>query len=452
MFITYFSQKWSTQKASVIFSSILFVGMAQPLMAHGTITSPKSRIFTCYSENPENPVSNACKAMVASSGAQGLYDWMGVRQGAANDNHQSVVPNGQLCSGGDPATYGGLDLTRSDWVSETVSSGSYTFTWTNTAAHATLYYDYYITKNGYDPTLPLKWSDLELFCHTGLNTPAESSTSHTCTLPQRTGKQVVYSVWQRSDSPEAFYACVDFNFGGTTGNQPPIAKINGPYQVNLSQSIQFSSAGTTDPDGTITRYEWSFGDSSAPSTNANPSHTYTSAGTYNISLTATDNSGATHTANTTATVINTSGAGNLSLSAATYSVNEDAGSINFTINRNGGNQGEISVQVKTIANTATSDVDYTATNQLLTLANGQSSKLVTIEILDDSIYEGNEALTIKLTSNNGSVLTTPSTSTLTIIDNDEEPPPAEVPDSSSGGGSFSWLLGLSLILRRKFTR
>ncbi|NEE17177.1 lytic polysaccharide monooxygenase, partial [Streptomyces sp. SID7499] len=34
------------------------------------------------------------------------------------------------------------------------------------------------------------------------------------TIPERSGRQLVYTVWQRSDSPEAFYACSDVTFGG----------------------------------------------------------------------------------------------------------------------------------------------------------------------------------------------------------------------------------------------
>ncbi|NEE31025.1 lytic polysaccharide monooxygenase, partial [Streptomyces sp. SID7982] len=34
------------------------------------------------------------------------------------------------------------------------------------------------------------------------------------TIPERSGRQLVYTIWQRSDSPEAFYACSDVTFGG----------------------------------------------------------------------------------------------------------------------------------------------------------------------------------------------------------------------------------------------
>src|SRR5690606_19331619 len=125
-------------------------------------------------------------------------------------NHQQVVPNGQLCSGGDPGTFGGMDLARNDWVATPVN-GSQTFTWYNSAAHATLYYRYYITKPGYNPTQPLSWSDLELIADTGPEA-ASHYPSHTVSLPARSGRHVVYAVWQRSDSPEAFYACVDVTF------------------------------------------------------------------------------------------------------------------------------------------------------------------------------------------------------------------------------------------------
>src|SRR5690606_21274752 len=49
---------------------------------------------------------------------------------------------------------------------------------------------------------------------------------------------------------------------------------------------------STDSDGTITSYEWDFGDgnsSAAPS----PEHTYAEGGTYQVELTVTDDDGAT---------------------------------------------------------------------------------------------------------------------------------------------------------------
>ena len=57
--------------------------------------------------------------------------------------------------------------------------------------------------------------------------------------------------------------------------------------------VQFSSAGSTDPDGTIASYSWDFGDGSPLETTADATHTYAAAGTYTATLTVTDNSNLT---------------------------------------------------------------------------------------------------------------------------------------------------------------
>jgi predicted carbohydrate-binding protein with CBM5 and CBM33 domain len=208
-------------RKSVLFlvSALSTLSVSDLVHAHGTVTSPPSRIYRCYQEGPESPDSAACRAAVASMGSAPLYDWNGVRQGAANGNHRAVVPDGQLCSGGDPRSFGGLDLARGDWPATSVSAGSLSFRWTITAPHRTQSYDYYITRAGYDPSRPLRWSDLEPFCHSGAS-GAQSSASHACNLPSRSGGHVVFAVWQRSDSPEAFYACIDVSFGGGDPDEP----------------------------------------------------------------------------------------------------------------------------------------------------------------------------------------------------------------------------------------
>lgn len=89
--------------------------------------------------------------------------------------------------------------------------------------------------------------------------------------------------------------------GGGTGNQAPTARANGPYTGTVGQPIAFSSSGSSDADGTIASYAWTFGDGTT-STQANPSKTYQSAGTYTATLTVTDDKGATGTGSATVTV------------------------------------------------------------------------------------------------------------------------------------------------------
>ena len=89
--------------------------------------------------------------------------------------------------------------------------------------------------------------------------------------------------------------------GGGGSNTPPVANANGPYSGTAGVAVSFSSAGSYDPDGSISSYLWNFGDGST-STSANPTHVYASANTYNVSLTVTDNNGAQNTDNTTASI------------------------------------------------------------------------------------------------------------------------------------------------------
>ena len=65
--------------------------------------------------------------------------------------------------------------------------------------------------------------------------------------------------------------------------------------------VAFNAAGSTDPDGSITAYAWSFGDGGS-ATGVAPSHTYLAAGTYTAILTVTDNSGTTAATSRTVTV------------------------------------------------------------------------------------------------------------------------------------------------------
>jgi glucose/arabinose dehydrogenase/regulation of enolase protein 1 (concanavalin A-like superfamily) len=72
------------------------------------------------------------------------------------------------------------------------------------------------------------------------------------------------------------------------GNRVPEATAAADPTAGLApMTVNFSSAGSSDPDGTPLGYTWNFGDG-ATSTDANPSHTYTGNGTYTATLTVSD--------------------------------------------------------------------------------------------------------------------------------------------------------------------
>jgi chitin-binding protein len=192
---------------------------ASPASAHGTMGDPVSRVSQCYAEGPEHPRSAACQAAVAAGGTQALYDWNGIRIGDAAGQHQKLIPDGRLCSANNEE-FKGLDLARADWPATSVKSGAYTFKYRVTAPHKGTF-KVYLTKAGYDPSKPLAWADLDLAHPVATATdPVASGGSYTFsgTLPERSGKQLLYAIWQRSDSPEAFYSCSDVTFGGATAS------------------------------------------------------------------------------------------------------------------------------------------------------------------------------------------------------------------------------------------
>ena len=70
-------------------------------------------------------------------------------------------------------------------------------------------------------------------------------------------------------------------------NLPPVAAF-GSSTAFLTASVDGS--GSSDPDGTIASYAWAFGDGGT-ATGATASHTYAAAGTYDVTLTVTDDRG-----------------------------------------------------------------------------------------------------------------------------------------------------------------
>ncbi len=82
-------------------------------------------------------------------------------------------------------------------------------------------------------------------------------------------------------------------------NQAPTAVIGTPDITG--RTVGLSGSGSSDPDGTIASYAWSFGDGTTGS-GVSPSHTYTADGTFTVTLTVTDDKGATGTATRSVTV------------------------------------------------------------------------------------------------------------------------------------------------------
>jgi len=225
---------------------LIFCFSIHDVSAHGTFTEPVSRIYKCFLENPENPISDACKEAVAVGGKQALYDWNGVNQGNANDMHMDVIPDGELCGGGQEL-FKGLNLARDDWFTNNISPDSndnIQFVFRATAPHSTKYFDFYITKDVYNPTDPLKWSDLEATPFCSINEVELNNGNYfmNCPFPSnKSGKHLIYNIWQRHDSPEAFYTCIDVNIVGDVIVFPfkSIGQIRALQDLSIGDKVKF---------------------------------------------------------------------------------------------------------------------------------------------------------------------------------------------------------------------
>jgi PKD repeat protein len=79
-----------------------------------------------------------------------------------------------------------------------------------------------------------------------------------------------------------------FVYSGPAPNHPPTAAFSRQCDGG---GCTFDGSGSADTDGTVASYDWDFGDGSTAD-GVNPAHTFTTAGTFHVQLTVTDNQGA----------------------------------------------------------------------------------------------------------------------------------------------------------------
>ena len=96
-------------------------------------------------------------------------------------------------------------------------------------------------------------------------------------------------------------------------NQPPVANAGADVTVNLGDSVILDGSNSSDADGNIVSYQWDNG-----STGVSPTTTFNSEGTFTITLTVTDDQGATATDSVVVTVIDTSNAPTVTASTICY--------------------------------------------------------------------------------------------------------------------------------------
>lgn len=230
----------ATAAVAVVAAGIITVITPGAAQAHGAAMVPGARTFLCWKDGlsstgqiiPNNP---ACSAAVAANGANTLYNWFSVLRSDAAGRTTGYIPDGQLCAGGN-ATYSGYNAARTDWPLTHLTAGrTMEFRYSNWAHHPGTFY-FYVTNSNWSPTRPLAWSDLESTPFLTVTNPPQrgavgTNDGHyyfTGTLPNKSGRQIIYSRWVRSDSAENFFGCSDVIFDGGNGEVTGIGGNPGP--------------------------------------------------------------------------------------------------------------------------------------------------------------------------------------------------------------------------------
>jgi predicted carbohydrate-binding protein with CBM5 and CBM33 domain len=207
---------------TALLSAVLGTAFAGSAGAHGAPTSPVSRAAECGGEGTRTG-SAACKAALAAS-PDLPTQWDNLRVAGVNGRDRQQIPDGKLCSGGKPG-FAGLDLPRDDWPTTTLTPGAdFTFTYRGTIPH-TGSFRLYVTKPGFAPDEPLTWADLQTKPFADVTDPpfTKGSYSFEATLPDVTGRHLIYTIWQNSSSSDTYYSCSDVVFGGGAAPSPAAA-------------------------------------------------------------------------------------------------------------------------------------------------------------------------------------------------------------------------------------
>ena len=135
---------------------------------------------------------------------------------------------------------------------------------------------------------------------------------------------------------------------------------------------------------------------------------------------------ATASATVTVDVLSPPG-GTFSFEFADYSIGESGWEITLNVVRSGGTLGVISVDYDSTDGSATAGLDYDPTIGTLTFADGEAIAAITVPILDDAVFEGDEIFSMTLGNVQGAALLgAPSIASITILDDDPQPTAGEL--------------------------
>ena len=245
--------------AAVLLTTVL----AQVASAHGSAIDPPSRNYGCWKrwgndfQNPQMATQDPMCWQAWQADPNAMWNWNGLYREGVAGNHQAAIPDGQLCSGGNTADgrYAALDV-PGDWKAVPVNN-NFSVTVHDQARHGATYYRVYVSRQGFNPlTQRLRWSDLELVKDTGPIPPGQGTPTNDPVLngvsvtipasaPGRTGRHIVYTIWQAAHADQSYYFCSDVIFPGGGGGTPTAT----PTRTPTATPTRTTPPATTPPGG-----------------------------------------------------------------------------------------------------------------------------------------------------------------------------------------------------------
>ncbi|MBC1501305.1 chitin-binding protein [Listeria weihenstephanensis] len=223
----------------VALSMLVFQGQVS---AHGYISKPASRVYLANQGINTNV---------------GAAQWEPQSIEAPKGFPEKGPLDGQIAGGG---KYSLLDeQTQNRWSKVDIERGKTTIEWTLTASHKTSSWDYYITKNGWDPNKPLTRDQLQLITKIPADGTAPTrEISQEITIPaDHTGYHVILGIWEIADTSNAFYQVIDANIIGGSSVLDTEAPTKPTQLVTTAQTFNTLSLNwqaSTDDQG-VASYE-----------------------------------------------------------------------------------------------------------------------------------------------------------------------------------------------------
>ena len=196
---------------------------------------------------------------------------------------------------------------------------------------------------------------------------------------------------------------------------PPVADFTADVVTGPApHTVNFTDLSRRGP----TSWNWNFGDGQS-ATSRHPSHTYTTPGTYSVTLTVGNSMGSDTLTMTDYVVVTDPPPPMAHFAETAYEVNESGGpTVPVEVVLTRPSSSTISVNYATANDTAVAPSDFVAASGTLTFAPGQTSKTFNVTIVDDAEAEPTQSFNLTLS---GAAVTDPRTATLSILDDDTPP-------------------------------